>query len=203
MKKALVLLAVLLIGGANVFAQTEKGDFLLGAGTSLDFSFLSSQVSTDSYESDKVKNNSFEFTPCVGYFLANNLVVGIDFLTSNATEKEDGDKYKTSTFAVGPFARVYMGSTNVKPFLHAGFGFGKNTEEYNSSNAGYSDEKIKSNLTTYDVGGGVSFFLTPKVALEVGISYGNASSKYTNYYNEDATNKVKGIASSIGFSVHL
>jgi len=203
MKKTLVLIAVLILGGTNVFAQTQKGDFLLGAGTSLDFSFLSSQVSTDSYESDKVKNNSFEFTPRVGYFLANNLVVGIDFLTSNATEKEDGDRYKSNTFAIGPFARVYIGNKDVKPFLHAGFGFGKNTEEYNSSYAGYSDEKIKSNLTTYDVGGGVSFFLTPKVALEVGISYGNASSKFTNYYNEDATNKVKGIASSIGFSVQL
>ena len=203
MKKTLLLLAVLLIGGANVFAQTQKGDFLLGAGTSLDFSFLNSQVSTDSYESDKVKNNSFEFTPRFGYFLANNLVVGIDFLTSKASEKDDEDKYKSSTFAVGPFARVYIGNTNVKPFLHAGFGFGKNTEEYNSSYAGYPDDKVKSNLTTYDVGGGVSFFLTPKIALEIGISYGNASSKYTNYYNEDATNKVKGIASSIGFSVHL
>lgn len=203
MKKTLVLIAVLIMGGANVFAQTQKGDFLLGAGTSLDFSFLSSQVSTDSYERDKIKNNSFEFTPRIGYFLANNLVVGIDFLNSTATEKQDGDKYKTSTFALGPFARVYLGNTNVKPFLHAGFGFGKNTEKYNSSSAGYPDNKVKSNLTTYDVGGGVSFFLTSKVALEVGISYGNASSKFTNYYNEDATNKVKGIASSIGFSIHL
>lgn len=203
MKRTLVLIAALILGISNVFAQTQKGDFLLGAGTSLDFSFLSSQASTESYDSDKVKNKSFEFTPRVGYFPANNFVVGIDFLTSNATEKEDGDEYKLNTFAIGPFARIYFGQNNVKPFFHAGFGFGKNNEEYNASYAGYPDEKLKSDLTTYDVGGGISFFLTPKVAVELGISYGNATSKYKNYYNEDAKNKVNGIASSVGFSVHL
>jgi outer membrane protein len=203
MKKTLVLIAALILGNLTIFAQTQKGEFLLGAGTSLDFSFLSSQVSTESYDSDKVKNNSFEFTPRVGYFLANNFVVGVDFLISNTKEKEDGDEYKSNTFAIGPFTRLYFGKDKIKPFLHAGLGFGKNTDEYNASYAGYSDDKVKANLTTYDFGVGVSFFLTPKVALEVGISYGNASLKYTNHYNEDTTNKVKGIASSIGFSIYL
>jgi outer membrane protein len=203
MNKTLVLIAALIVGVSNVFAQTQKGDFLLGAGTSLDFSFLSSQVSMDSYDSDKVKNNSFEFTPRVGYFLSNNFVVGVDFITSNVTEKDDGDVYKSNTFAIGPFARLFIGQKNIKPFIHAGFGFGKNNEEYNSSNVQYPDDKVKSDLTTYDVGGGVSFFLSPKVSLEVEISYGNATSKFKTYYNEDATNKVKGIASSIGFSIHL
>ena len=203
MNKTLLLITALILGGSNVFAQTQKGDFLLGAGTNLDFSFLSSQVSTDSYDSDKVKNNSFEFTPRVGYFLANNFVAGIDFITTNATEKDDGDVYKSNTFAVGPFARLYFGQKNIKPFIHGGLGFGKNNEEYNPSYAGYSDEKVKSNLSTFDAGGGVSFFITTKVALEVGISYGNATMKYKNHYNEDAKNKVKGLASSIGFSIHL
>lgn len=203
MNKALVLVIALILGISNVFAQTQKGTFLLGAGTNFDLSFLSSQVSTESYDSDKVKNNSFEFTPRVGYFLLNNFVVGIDFVISNASQKEDGDVYKSNTFAAGPFARIYIGQKNIKPFIHGGLGFGKNTEEYNSSYAGYPDDKVKSDLITYDVGGGVSFFLSPKVSLELAIAYGNATSKYKTYYNEDAKNKITGIDSSIGFSIHL
>ncbi|HSO85820.1 MAG TPA: outer membrane beta-barrel protein [Draconibacterium sp.] len=174
------------MGIANVYAQTQKGVFLLGAGTNLDFSFLNRQVSTDSYESDKVKNNSFELTSRLGYFLTDNFAIGIDFVSSNATVKEDGDIYKSNTFAIGPFTRFYFGQKNFKPFIHAGFGFGKNNEEYDSSNIHYPDDKVKSKLATFDAGGEISFVLTHKVTLEVGISYGNAITKYKTYNNEDA-----------------
>ncbi len=203
MYKAITLIGALILGGANCYAQTQKGDFLFGAGTSLDFSFLKTQVTTESYESDKVKSNSFEFTSRLGYFLVDNFVTGIDFITSNATAKEDGDVYKSYTFAIGPFARYYFGQTKVKPFIDASFGFGKNNSEYDSSNVHYSDDKVKSKLSAFDAGGGISFVLTPKVTFEVGISYGNATSKYKTHYNEDAKNKVTGVGSNVGFSIHL
>jgi hypothetical protein len=205
MYKAIALIGALILGGANCYAQTQKGDFLLGAGTSLDLSSFNSQVTTGSYESDKVKSNSFELKSRLGYFLVDNFVTGIDFITSYATikEDEDGDVYKSYTFAIGPFARYYFGQTNVKPFIDASFGFGKNNSEYDSSNVHYSDDKVKSKLSAFDAGGGISFVLTPKVTFEVGISYGNAISKYKTHYNEDAKNKVTGVGSNVGFSIHL
>ena len=118
MKKTLVLIA-LILGNLTIFAQTQKGTFLLGAGTNFDFSFLSSQVSTESYDSDKVKNNSFEFTPRVGYFLVNNFVVGVDFVISNALQKNDGDVYKSNTFAAGPFA-LYTSERKISNHLYTG-----------------------------------------------------------------------------------
>lgn len=74
---------------------------------------------------------------------------------------------------------------------------------YNSSNVHYPDDKVKSKLSAFDAGGGISFVLMPKVTLEVGISYGNAISKFKTYNNEDAKNKVTGIASNVGTSIHL
>ncbi|MBN2833329.1 MAG: outer membrane beta-barrel protein [Candidatus Delongbacteria bacterium] len=199
MKKQLVLIAALILDNINIFAQIQKGNFLLVAGTSLE----SSLVSTESYDRDKVETSSFKFTPRVGYFLASNVVVGLDFLISNTNEKEDGNEYKSNTYAIGPFTRLYFGKDKIKFFLHAGLGFGKNTSEHYSSYAGSYDNKVKSNLKTHEFGGGISIFLLPKIALEVGILHGNASLKNTNHDNEDTTGKVKGIASSIGFSIHL
>ena len=200
-KSGLLITCLLII--TSTFAQMQKGDFLIGAGTNLDFSSLSSQYSNDSYESDILKTNSFELNSRLGYFLANNFAVGLDLLKTNETEKEDGDVYKTNAFAVGPFARLYFGTSNVKPFIHSGLGFGNTKIEYEFSNIHYSDDSVKSSLLTFDIGGGVSFILSPKVALELGISYGNANSKFTNHYNEETTNKIKGIGSNLGISILL
>ncbi len=203
MYKTQTLLIILLVSTLNVFSQTEKGNFFIGAGTSLDFSALKSQYSNEDWEGEEVSTSSFEFNSRVGYFLANNFTVGIDFLKTSAKEKDDGDVYKSNTFAIGPFARLYFGKNKIKPFIHSGFGWGKNVEKFDASNVHYSDQKVDANLTTFDAGGGVSFFISPRLALELSFLYGSATSKFKTLQNQDAQNKVNGIASSIGVAIHL
>ncbi|WP_372776641.1 hypothetical protein, partial [Mangrovibacterium sp.] len=74
-------------------AQTEKGKILLDASSSLDFTSLSSKWETDYNSGDGGKTSSFDFSPAVGYFVANNLAFGIMLELSTTTEKDDYDKY--------------------------------------------------------------------------------------------------------------
>ena len=96
MKKNLKISFVLFIltGFATVAtAQTEKCNFLLSGSGSLDFAFISLKLENDNTSEDAGKMSNLEFTPGVGYFIANNLAVGLEFSISSTSQKEDGDKY--------------------------------------------------------------------------------------------------------------
>jgi len=191
---------ILIFSVLSSFGQTEKGRFLVGAGSDLNFNFLSTQSETDEYESDKIKDSSFEISTDVGYFIANNFAVGIGMIYSNSTKKEDEDKFKSSTFAAGPFVRYYFGQQKIKPFLHSALAFGKSIEEYDTS---YMDDKNDYSLISYEFGGGISLAIAKNIACELGLAYGVANASFTDYYNQDVETTAKGIAGNFGFTVFL
>ena len=204
MKKQLkvsYLLALLISISLLTGAQTEKGNYLIGASSSLDFSSLSMKWKTDYNSGDDGKINSLEFTPAVGYFLANNFAVGAGIGLSRTVEKEDNDKYINSVFSILPFARYYFGKKNVKPYLHGavGPGWGKNKNDRSFE----STIEIDSDLFLYELGGGIAFFLNEKVSLDIGFGYVSARSKWEDLSKMDRENTADGIATSIGVAVYL
>ncbi len=76
---------------STVFAQTEKGKFLVAGSSDMNFTFLKTHTEGDNYESDPVKTNSFELTPMLGYFLTSNFAVGLEVPVAMSVEKQDGD----------------------------------------------------------------------------------------------------------------
>jgi len=174
-------------------AQTEKGNFMIGASSSLDFTSLSLKLENDNASTDGGKITTFEFTPGVGYFVANNLAVGIQFSLNSASEKEDGDKYTETTTMLLPFARLYFGKGNVKPFVQAAFGPGWQKWGY--------DDKQTENLTGYELGGGLAIFINQHVSIDLSLGYASASSKFKDGYNVDWDSTSKGIGGNIGFSI--
>src|SRR5690554_3948454 len=86
-------------------AQTEKGNFLLGGTSSLNFASLSLKLENDNVSEDAGKTSAIEFTPGAGYFIADNLAVGVQFSVNSASQEEDGDKYTETTTMLLPFAR--------------------------------------------------------------------------------------------------
>lgn len=95
MKK--IIFAALVLITTNTFAQTEKGNWLVGGMVG-----FQSQTGT----------SSITFSPNVGYFIKNNFVAGIDFGLSST--KLD-NQIKTDV-DLGPFARYYFGHANFRPF---------------------------------------------------------------------------------------
>lgn len=174
-------------------AQTEKGNFIIGASSSLDFTSSSIKLENDLTSTDSGNMTTFEFTPGAGYFIANNLAFGIMLSLESSSEKEDGDKYTETTTALFPFALLYFGKSNVKPFVQAAFGPGWQKSGY--------EEKETQNITGYQLGGGLAVFVNQHVSLDFSLGYASASAKIKDGYNVDWKVISKGIGGNVGFSI--
>lgn len=198
MKK--LVCSVLLCLSLATFGQTERGKFLILAGTNLSFSSLSHEYESDGNSADAGSSSQFDLTLGGGYFVHDNIALGIEVsYDRTSTEYSDGDKEVMSASAISPFVRAYIGSYTVaRPFVQAGIGFGKHKGEYTSAN--YFSEGSE-DLFLYSLSGGVSFFLNDIISLDILLAYvysslesdAGSSSKYI----------ISGFGSNIGFSIFL
>lgn len=157
MKKSILLLG-LLAAYCSLYAQTDKGDWLIGG---------SIQLNT-------TKNNStIGFSPDAGIFVIKNLAVGGNF---NLNYNKAGNT-KTTNFGIGPFTRFYFTSANVRPFLHGSI-------SYLSSRTANSNNSFASTYTggNYFLGGGVAIFINENVSLD-----GSAGYDHTKYKGIDGS----------------
>ena len=170
MRNILVTLVLLTLVSAGVQAQTEKGRWTAGA-----------QVGNLRYSGNNVQYRSRNFSgslsPSAGYFVANNLAVGVSLpvtYTRNYSIIPGNVNNDASGFNIelSPFVRYYVGSAKLRPFLNASVGFqhlwsvykGFGTTETQRYDAGY---------TTYSAGGGVAYFINNTVSLDASLTYAN------------------------------
>ncbi|SDD29166.1 hypothetical protein [Williamwhitmania taraxaci] len=75
--KKLVLILIILMPSISIFGQTTKGNFVLSGATGLQF--ISSNVKTvyDGKTVSEYDVNSFSFSPSFGYFVIDNLAIGL------------------------------------------------------------------------------------------------------------------------------
>jgi len=161
---------------------------------------VSSIWKTDYNSGDIGKTSSFKITPGIGYFLFKNFLVGIDFSLDYYHQKDNGKIYKETTTALSPFLRLYIGDKKVKPFINgaAGPGWIKTKSEYNGNTS-----EQKSRLSGYEAGGGLAFFLSDGISLDLSIAYASATSKFTDGSNVKWENTAKGFGSNFGFSMYF
>lgn len=193
--KSSLIFFILMGISTSVLAQTEKGSILIGGSSSLNFTSLSGKVESGNYSGDGSKISSLELSPGAGYFIFNNLAVGVQFSLSSASEKEIGDKYTESTTMLFPFARLYFGKSNIKPFVQAAYGPGWQKWQYNDN------DKERENLTGYELTGGLAFFLNRNISFDISLGYASATAKFTDYRNVDINSTASGTGGNIGFSI--
>ena len=153
MKKVTLYLLFVLFSAAAV-AQTDKGDWLVGGGMSI----------------NAVKNNSdFTLQPMAGYFFAKNFAAGAQVTLSFGKVYDT----KNSTIGVGPFARYYFNlkDPNFKPLLQGDFDISSNHSKTNGIST-------SNTVTSFFLGGGAAIFINRNVAIEGLAGYNN--SKYEN-----------------------
>ena len=181
----------------SVFGQTEKGNFLIGAGTNLGFASLSSELEYNGDSQDVGSSKVFDITLGAGYFVSDNIVIGLQVpYERTSIEDSDGEEETMTVSAIAPFLRGYIGgSDTVKPFLEAGIGFGSVKEE--ATNIDYERSE---DMFLYTLNAGVSVFLNEVVALDIALGYAHSSMEL-----EDSDVKIisKGFASNIGFAIFL
>jgi outer membrane protein len=161
-------------------AQTTSGQMMLGGTVAI------SSVSSDNAGSDY---SSFTLAPSFGYFVKDNFVVGLSVSTSSAKSGTGVGQSKSSSFGVGPFARLYKFTSNEQFafFANAGLSFGGSRNE----SGGF---ETRTNTITFAVAPGFAYFFNEHWAAELAI----AGLRIQNSKNPDANG---GGTTSVTFDV--
>jgi outer membrane protein len=151
MKKLIFLL--FLAFSLNTFAQIEKpitkGNKILSGGGTI-------QSSTSGSGSFKQSVFSLSLNPGIGFFVINNLAIGLN--TNIGYTNSSGSGYYS--LGIGPYVRYYF---NNGLFLKGDFSYNY-LHSLNSS-------PVKQKYHSFTPGIGYAFFLNQKVSLEPSISY--------------------------------
>ena len=171
----------------------------LGAANSAGFSFVTNHSKTthmgSTFTSPKGKSTSINFSPKVGYFIIDGLLIGIDIPIWRKKEFIEDNSFTLSLLSAGPMVRYYYGKGKFMPFVEGEAVFGQIKEK---SVPPYP----KTNITNVSGGIGFAVFLTEKVSFEALVGY-----KYLKAVKvDDPTETVwytNAIGVAIGFMVLL
>lgn len=186
MQKRVFVWMVLVATVCSVYGQTERGRLFLAGSSSFSYSGTDSNAKAGG-ESQKIgSETSVKLTSSLGGFVANGLVIGgmLEYNT-RLTRLEEGVDTSITTVGFGPFAKYYMGTGNVKPFLQGEIGIGY---------AKIEDESYL--LKTYGVGFGMAIFINQWAAFEVGAGIASAT-----HSNDDVEIEASGFVISAGVSL--
>ena len=181
MKKLFVMGAIALAGLMS--AQTAKGGWVINGKTNLDFTSTSVKYKANGKSVDGPTLSKFDLGAGVGYFVMDNLSVGLDATYNSTTAKEGNTSVTSSLYSVLPTATYYFGTTELRPYLGAGVGFGGD-----DNNTGFA----------WDVKGGLVYLLNNTVGVNAGLEYGQVSIE-----NNNVTRTAGGLGVNAGLSIFL
>ena len=201
MKKIAILI---LMVSQWAFSQTEKGHFIFSGNTSAEFS-----NTKRTNGSSEVKTTSFDVNPTLGYFVKDNLFLGLagNFEFTRYKNNQSFIQKTTLTVLMPAVGYYFPLEGKIKPFVSGSFGlatlksvYTNNYEPIFGDPAFSNSETIKYNGLAYTISGGASYFVTNNFSLDAQLSYNyvNLEQKDTDYYEKNS-----GIGFRIGFSVFL
>lgn len=198
MKKVLLAGAVALFGLAN--AQMEKGSWIVSGKTGIGFNSATTKYEGSGQSIDGPKVSTFSITPSAGYFVANNIAIGVDlgFNSTKTTFKNSLLQIdfveKTSLFSILPNATYYFSTgNNVRPYLGAGIGYGSMT-----STSFYNENETTNGGLLWGAKGGLVYLLNSNVGLDLGATYSSFKTK-----ESVETTEVKTIANAFGVNAGI
>jgi outer membrane protein len=212
MKPTTILFLSLFLTTSVVFGQLEKGNFFVQGSSSLGFNSEKYTYISDGTSTESSKSTSFRFRPKAGYFIMDNLPVGLDIYVNSYKSKSIGDDRVStnSDFTFGPFARYYfLQQDKLMPMAEIYAGLGSSKDKTTGSSY---DSESKYGVFEFGIGAGASYFITDHVAFDLLLSY------YVDRYNlksetspagvkstlaTDKTDKYTGINLSIGIAVTI
>jgi outer membrane protein with beta-barrel domain len=184
MKK--VLFAAFLLASSNaIFAQVDQGQWMVGGSAGFNFG-----------KQGDVKTTDISIAPDAGYFVINQLAVGLrpEFGYHKSKVKVAGTTNESSStaFTVAPFVRYYFmpSGEKVNIFGDASYGFGSSKVK--------GGESVSGNY--YQIKAGPAIFLTPNTALELAVYYRSFGG---DAYENAGGDRDNNFGLSVGFQIHL
>lgn len=193
MKKLLLLLSILLPSIALI-AQTEKGTFVVSGATNFNFSNSEQEFGVNNREVNQCNITAYSLMPSFGYFIIDNLSIGINGSITQRTEeyKNDTETKQTILALMPTVAYVVPIKGPIKPFAQVGFGYSSLTQRhYNTINDSYEG-------TAFGIGGGFSYFINKNVSLDLGIQY-----TYSSLDDDKKAIRQSSTGGNIGFSFYF
>ena len=218
MKKSLLLITIIrFIGLTSLNAQLNQGNIMTGLSTTFSgnstysegpglasglFNLGFSTVKDLDDDEIDAKFAALNFNPRVGYFIIDNLAVGLELMAGIVREKdpEDSDTWTVTTLVAGLFVRYYYPIEKIYPFaeLNVGFGSTKYKSEYGEE---YSYESKYTNFV-YSAGIGAAIPLGERVTFDALAGYMSSTKKEKDEeYSDEMRIGTFGI--KMGFMVYF
>ncbi len=206
MKKMLFTALVAVFGlTSSAYAQFSAGTIAVGGGISISSENTKYESGSTTVEGDPT--TSFNLSPSVGYFLADDLEVGVqvDFTRSGQSGEDfNGDDYSevSTIFAFGPYARKYFSLGESAAFYgEAGLGIGAGKSKYEQGSTTYEYNK----MSIFSVGVTPGFVFRPAERIGVELSAGffgftSVKSEDPEGDDEDLTTKSNDFGLSLDLS---
>jgi outer membrane protein len=195
MKNFILIFVLAVVTAVTSFAQTTQGSLTFGGG-------LRYTTSKNDYDGDQ-KNTDISFQPSAGYFVADNLAIGVTLsINSNKVDYGNTDN-TTNQFLAGPFARYYKFTSNEKFAFtgEAGFLFGSSKTKYSGGT------EIKGNSFDFYIAPGFTYFFSEKWGLDFqlrGITYSsNNPNKDSDIKSSSFSFGLQSFSPSLGFRFYL
>lgn len=155
MKKVILSVAAIFAFGFANAQETVSEGFTKGD------VFISGALKFGSTKEGDSKTTGFEVAPSVGYFVTENIAVGVRLgFSSDKVEEPLEDEIKTTAFTVGAFGRYYFTPASKFSF------FGELEAQYGNRKVEEGPGEYKENNFGVNVAPGVSYFLSSNIALE-------------------------------------
>ena len=213
MKKVTLITSILVaLSFGNINAQTEKGKKLVGLSSTLSLFGTGSDIINFGFSSVKVKSDaagnnepdpdqiiSLNFLPKVGYFVMDNLALGLDMSFALTSQKsgESSSKYLQTLYSIGPFIRYYLPHSTLKvfPYFELSGSMGSINTKYDyGDNSSLSDDKSISGINSFGGGAGIAIPLGEKFSFDVLVGYNSLTIKD----KEDNPNNERTIVGTLG-----
>ncbi len=181
------LVMAFLLPCSFVFAQlTSGGNFVMAS--SFGLSTASSDITIEDglgdADGERPSSAQFSISPKLGYFVMDNLAVGIGLdYTFSEVKEPNKDRTKDSDLLFGPFGRMYLPlSDDVAVFLEGNFGFGNSSDimDFNGET-----QNISTNIFAIGVGPGLTVFSNDAIGVSAIFKY--------NYARSDFDTEIAGI----------
>ncbi len=190
MKKLITLFAFLLVTALTMaqttLQPTKRGNLVIG--TRMGFSAAKASVdvqsSTGSIKGDGGTSVQLNLSPAIGYFFANNFVIGVGMdlfslssssgidVTGNDSPPQDS---RNNNVLFGPFVRYFFPVSDDQAFfIGSTLGFGSSKNRYTADN---ETQTINNTLLSVGVGPGFTIYSNKGLALETLVKYNFAKSK--------------------------
>ncbi len=173
----LLFFSTTLLFGQNL----DQGNFILGStiGFSASDSKVTMQSTSANDESNGPSSLQVSIAPKIGYFLQDNLALGIGMDFTHSSLKEPNiDRTNDSDLLFGPFVRYYfplMLEDDMAFFAETNFGFGSSSDD---QFIGDTKQSINTNIFAMGIGPGFTIISESGIGIEAIFKYNFARSKF-------------------------